>query len=82
MSCRQKSIIHQLDAYTSGLYLKFNYSKHSGSLHIFVQYVKTGRKEMSYLTRHSTHFIYGYMAEKVAHIRILTRIEEYVACLI
>ena len=24
--------------------------------------VKEGRKEMFYLTTHSTHFIYGYMA--------------------
>ena len=25
----------------------------------------TGRKEMFYLTTHSTHFIYGYMASEI-----------------
>ena len=27
--------------------------------------VKEGRKEMFYLTMHSTHFIYGYMASDI-----------------
>ena len=29
---------------------------------VFSSYFKEGRKEMFYLTTHSTHFIYGYMA--------------------
>ena len=28
----------------------------------FIKCLKEGRKEMFYLTTHSTHFIYGYMA--------------------
>ena len=28
-------------------------------------YSETGRKEMFYLTTHSTHFIYGYMASDI-----------------
>ena len=30
-----------------------------------VTYLKEGRKEMFYLTTHSTHFIYGYMASGI-----------------
>ena len=42
------------------------------SFHVFcmshawvIVYVKEGRKEMFYLTTHSTHFIYGYMASDI-----------------
>ena len=28
-------------------------------------YIVSGRKEMFYLTMHSTHFIYGYMASDI-----------------
>ena len=31
--------------------------------------VKEGRKEMFYLTTHSTHFIYGYMASDIIIIK-------------
>ena len=27
--------------------------------------MRKGRKEMFYLTKHSTHFIYGYMASDI-----------------
>ena len=30
-----------------------------------VMHIKEGRKEMFYLTTHSTHFIYGYMASDI-----------------
>ena len=30
-----------------------------------VGYMVNGRKEMFYLTTHSTHFIYGYMASDI-----------------
>ena len=29
--------------------------------------LKEGRKEMFYITTHSTHFIYGYMASDICH---------------
>ena len=32
---------------------------------IFLTFIILGRKEMFYLTTHSTHFIYGYMASDV-----------------
>ena len=32
---------------------------------IFTDSEKEGRKEMFYLTTHSTHFIYGYMASDI-----------------
>ena len=28
-------------------------------------YISEGRKEMFYLTTHSTHFVYGYMASDI-----------------
>ena len=31
--------------------------------------VKEGRKEMFYLTTHSTHFIYGYMASDIIMVK-------------
>ena len=34
-------------------------------LFVFVSYDDEGRKEMFYLTTHSTHFIYGYMASDI-----------------
>ena len=35
----------------------------NSAMHMFKQ--KEGRKEMFYLTMHSTHFIYGYMASDI-----------------
>ena len=32
---------------------------------VFVTPVMEGRKEMFYLTMHSTHFIYGYMTSDI-----------------
>ena len=32
---------------------------------MYIQRLKEGRKEMFYLTTHSTHFIYGYMASDI-----------------
>ena len=31
-------------------------------LHYIIQFLKRRKKEMFYLTTHSTHYIYGYMA--------------------
>ena len=31
----------------------------------YIHHPQTGRKEMFYLTTHSTHFIYGYMASYI-----------------
>ena len=36
-------------------------------VHGFVDLTENGRKEMFYLTMHSTHFIYGYMASDICH---------------
>ena len=35
-----------------------------GNVHVLVQ-CKLRRKEIFYLTTHSTHFIYGYMASDI-----------------
>ena len=32
---------------------------------ILLLFLNEGRKEMFYLTKHSTHFIYGYMASDI-----------------
>ena len=37
----------------------------SGSVVESAPFLKEGRKEMFYLTTHSTHFIYGYMASDI-----------------
>ena len=39
------------------------YVRTLGQLNVFICY--TGRKELFYLTTHSTHFIYGYMEGNV-----------------
>ena len=56
--------------------VKLNYFNASSSMHIFnisayqskinsLKKLNEGRKEMFYLTMHSTHFIYGYMASDI-----------------
>ena len=39
--------------------------KHDGVSYILLNIISRGRKEMFYLTTHSTHFIYGYMASDI-----------------
>ena len=40
-------------------------NKHAQMLDRLAISVSEGRKEMFYLTTHSTHFIYGYMASDI-----------------
>ena len=43
-------------------------------------HIKEGRKEMFYLTTHSTHFIYGYMASDI-WLRTILIVREETRCL-
>ena len=47
---------------------------------VFLIYMYEGRKEMFYLTTHSTHFIYGYMASVIWLMIILIVRKETCCC--
>ena len=58
----RKKTNHNSDESAINLYENLSYTK------IKLKYnyqISQGRKEMFYLTTHSTHFIYGYMASDI-----------------
>ena len=66
--CRPLYLIH-LDFYQPITACSFFCAQcflfHSHDLRLFLPYVQAGRKEVFYLTTHSTHFIYCYMVSDI-----------------